>query len=235
MPRFILLLLLTWLYIAIAGLISLPLLLTPYGLAWLYAEARVGVRVLFWLVGIKLEFAGQTALPQSGRVVYMANHQSFLDPPALLLALPGPISFLAKQELFHVPLLGWVMRRGDFIPVNRTEREQARQSVQRSAVQVRQGRPLLVFPEGTRSADGELLPFRMGVFQIAAQAEALIVPVTIQGTRECLARKSWRLFPGRVRITIHSPIPAHPAADLSPLAAQVTNAIAGGMKGNGAV
>ncbi len=226
MPRFVLLLILTWLYIAIAGLISLPVLLTPYGLTWLYAEARVGVGCLFRLAGIKLEFAGREALPRHGRVVYMANHQSFLDPPALLLAMPGPVSFLAKQDLFRVPLLGWVMRRGDFVPVNREDREQARQSVQRAAEQVRQGRPLLVFPEGTRSADGTLLPFRMGVFQIAAQAEAMIIPVTIQGTRNCLARKSWRLHPGSVRITIHSPIPARPAPDLSPLAEQVKDVIA---------
>ncbi len=235
MPRFVLLLILTWLYIAIAGLISLPVLLTPYGLTWFYTVARLGIVFLFRLAGIRLEFTGREALPRSGRVVYMANHQSFLDPPALLLAMPGPISFLAKKELFRVPLLGWGMRRGDFVPVNRADREQARQSIQRAVEQVRQGRPLLVFPEGTRSADGILLPFRMGAFQIAAQAESIIIPVTIQGTRECLARKSWRLHPGRVRITIHPPIPALPAADLSPLADQVRNAITGCMHGLSAV
>lgn len=206
----------TWLYMALAAVVCLPIIGLTGRLGFVYAVARLGIRLLLFFSGVRVEVEGRERLPAAGGVVYMANHQSYLDPPILLAVLPGQLSFLAKAELFRVPLLGLVLRAGGLIPIDRRDRAGAEAGIARAAAAVRAGRPLLIFPEGTRSRDGRLLPLKKGPFYLAEQAQAPIVCVRLQGTAALMPPSDWRIRPGTVRLRVAPPIefPAwSPAAD----------------------
>ncbi|MGH9480957.1 MAG: lysophospholipid acyltransferase family protein, partial [Terriglobales bacterium] len=141
-----------------------------------------------------------------GPRLYMSNHQSNLDPPILVTHLPGNIGFLAKKELFSVPILGAVLRAGGLIPVARADRAAAQASIAAAAEAVRQGRPFLIFPEGTRSPNGRLLEFKKGPFYLAEQAAVPIVAITLTGAGACMPRGQWRIRPGTVEMSIHPPL-----------------------------
>ncbi|MGH9485363.1 MAG: lysophospholipid acyltransferase family protein, partial [Terriglobales bacterium] len=125
---------LTWLYMAIAGVVSLPTIWITGRLDFTYKAARLGLRLLFKLAGVRIEVQGRELLPAgNGAVIYMANHQSNLDPPLLVAALPGNIAFLAKKQLFSVPILGTILKAGGLIPVERAgDRDAARATVSRA-------------------------------------------------------------------------------------------------------
>ncbi|MGH9486221.1 MAG: lysophospholipid acyltransferase family protein [Terriglobales bacterium] len=201
---------LTWAYMTAAGLISLPGIWITGRLNFTYAAARLGLRMLFNLAGVRIEVQGRELLPAAaatGALIYMANHQSNLDPPILVSALPGNIAFLAKRQLFSVPILGTMLSVGGLIPVDRAgDRDAARATVARAAAALTAGRPFLVFPEGTRSRDGSLLEFKKGPFYLAEQAQAPVVPVRVDGSGALMPRGSARIHPGTVKLTIAAPI-----------------------------
>lgn len=197
----------TWIYMIAAGVVSLPTIWITGRLTFTYRAARLGLRMLLWLGGVRVELEGRESLPAAGAApIFMANHQSNLDPPILLVHLPGEIAFLAKKELFDVPILGLVLKVGRLVPVDRSQRAAARASIAQAAAEVRAGRPFLIFPEGTRSPDGQLLPFKKGPFYLAEQAAAPVVGVRIEGSGRLMPKGSWRIRPGRVRLTIQPPI-----------------------------
>jgi len=196
----------TWIYMVLATAVALPWLLVTRRLGLAYALARGGVRALLWLAGVRVRVEGGERLSGAGPRLYMANHQSNLDPPILLAYLPGEIAFLAKKELFAVPVLGAVLRMGRLVPVDRGNREAARASVSQAARDLKAGRPYLVFPEGTRSPDDRLLPFKKGPFYLAEESGVEVVPVGIRGTGRLMPRGTWRIRPGRVTLTIGAPV-----------------------------
>lgn len=210
----------TWLYMSVALLICLPVLLLTGRLDFTYRMARRGLRLLFWLAGVKVEVEGGELLPAAGGVVYMANHASYLDPPVLLAELPGEIAFVAKRSLFNAPVLGWILRLGGMAPVDRADRAGSQDSLAAAALQVQNGRPFLIFPEGTRTRDGGLLPFKKGPFYFAEQAAVPVVAVSLVGTGALMPRGQWRIRPGVVRMRIHPPIvPSQWRAEPDPRAA----------------
>jgi 1-acyl-sn-glycerol-3-phosphate acyltransferase len=196
----------TWVYMTLAGLVCLPWVWLTGRLGFVYAAARLGLRLLLWLAGARVAVEGRELLPRQSGCIYMANHQSNLDPPILVAHLPGYISFLAKQELFRVPVLGTVARIGGLVPVNRSNRAAAHASIARAAEAVRRGRPFMIFPEGTRSPDGRLLPFKKGPFHLAVQADAPVVPITISGSGALMPKGQWRIRSGVVKLQIHPPL-----------------------------
>jgi len=224
--RFALLVILTWLYIFLAGIPGVVYRLVTGKLDWLYLETRWGIRMLLRLGGIRVVEFGRDNVVGSKIGIFMANHQSNLDPPVLIACLPGQISVLAKKELFRIPLLGMLFRIGGLIPVDRSNREAARASVDLAVTALRSGRPFLVFPEGTRSADGRLLPFKKGTFVLAQRAEAPIYPVTIRGTREILPKGKLELRPGQIELHYHPPVFPANFADRDALIAAVRASIA---------
>ncbi|MGI4828770.1 MAG: lysophospholipid acyltransferase family protein [Janthinobacterium lividum] len=175
---------------------------TMYG--WGMGVMRLGTRA----AGIHVRVIGLENLPTQPSIL-MSNHVSNLDPPVLLPSIPGMTSVMLKRSLMKIPLLGTAMRMGRFVPVARGHsREEAKRSVAVAAEALRFGLHITIFPEGTRSPDGQLLPFRKGAFFLAAETGAPIVPVVLRGTARMMRRDSLRITPGEAVVeflpAIHS-------------------------------
>lgn len=161
------------------------------------------------LAGIRLEVRGAEHISRSQAYVFVANHISVIDIFAHYSALPVPTRFLAKRELFRIPVFGQAMRAIGIVEVDRAGGPEAMQRIRESARRVTErGLSLIVYPEGTRSRDGELQRFKMGAFAIAANMSLPIVPTTIQGTREVMRAGSHWIRGGPVTLVIDEPI--HP-------------------------
>jgi 1-acyl-sn-glycerol-3-phosphate acyltransferase len=172
----------------------------------IYAVARAVVRWLVRLAGIRVEASGCDPWLAPQPCLYVVNHASNLDPPILFARLPR-MAIIAKAALFRWPLLGYAMERiGEFIPVDRGRPESRRQAMEAGSTRLRMGISLLIFPEGTRSPDGALLPFRPGPFTMAIETHAPIVPITISGTRLLMSKGKLGIRPGRVRVVFHAPV-----------------------------
>jgi 1-acyl-sn-glycerol-3-phosphate acyltransferase len=172
----------------------------------LYGVARWGTKLALWLAGVKVEVVGREKIPQGRAVVFMPNHQSNCDAPAVFSVLP-PVLALGKKEFFRVPVLGRAMAMRHFIPVDRRNRARAIQAVEQATESLKAGNSFLAFPEGTRSPDGRLQPFKKGVFVMAINAQAPIVPMSVSGSFKIMLKDDWAIRPGVVRITYHDPIP----------------------------
>jgi len=181
---------------------------------YLHSYARIWARIGLRLAGVRLQVAGEAHLP-SGAVVFMPNHQSNFDILALFAGLPVQFRWLAKEELFHIPLFGFAMRRTGYIAVDRSDRKKAIQSMGEAARRIAEGTSVIVFPEGTRSPDGTLLPFKKGGFMLAIDAKAPIVPIAIEGSHAIMPKHSRWIRGGRIRITI---FPAVPTEGITPTA-----------------
>jgi 1-acyl-sn-glycerol-3-phosphate acyltransferase len=164
---------------------------TMYG--WGMAVIRLGVRA----AGIRVRVEGMENVPAGEACIFLSNHVSNLDPPVLLPVIPGMTSVFLKKSLMKIPLLGTAMRMGKFVPVARGgSREEAAQSVVVAAEALESGLHITVFPEGTRSPDGKLLPFKKGAFFLAAETGAPMVPIVIRGTERMMRKGSLKLYPG---------------------------------------
>jgi 1-acyl-sn-glycerol-3-phosphate acyltransferase len=192
----------------------------------LYVLARVCINVGLLLAGVRLKVSGLENLGDARNTMLMANHLSLLDPPVLLKAIPVDFKVLVKKELFKVPFLGTAMLRAGLIPVDRTNRERARDSIARAVESLRAGNTFLAFPEGTRSRTGELGEFKKGVFVAALEAGSRILPVVVGGTGDLLPRGRFSLRPGTVTVELLPAVPAEGAADRDHLAAGVRDRIA---------
>lgn len=137
----------------------------------------------------------------------MSNHLSSVDIWALLAVVPVRVRMIAKKQLGRIPLFGWAMRAGRFIFIDRTNAVAARRSIEEAKRRIRGGQSVLIFPEGTRSRDGILLPFKKGGFHLAIEAGVPVIPVALVGTRACMPRKSLLLRAGHVRVVVGAEIP----------------------------
>jgi 1-acyl-sn-glycerol-3-phosphate acyltransferase len=185
-----------------------PLLLYSYLTGRSELLYRVGVwgcKLALRLAGVRLEVHGREKIPFDRPVVFMPNHQSNCDPPAVIAILPQVIA-LVKKEFFRVPVLGRAMLQVGFIPVDRKTRERAVAAIDEGVTSLAAGRSFLVFPEGTRSREGRLQPLKKGAFVMAIKAQVPIVPISISGSSKIMRKGSFAIRPGRVRITIHDEI-----------------------------
>lgn len=165
----------------------------------MYRVGMAGFRFAFRLADIRIHAVGQENIP-SGTCIFASNHASNLDPPAIAVMIPRRISVLAKKELFRIPVVGRALRLADVVEVDRSNRESAVSSVGDAVKHLKAGISFLVFPEGTRSPDGRLRPFKKGTFVMAIQAGVPIVPVSVAGTHTLLRKGSWRIEPGNVLV-----------------------------------
>jgi 1-acyl-sn-glycerol-3-phosphate acyltransferase len=168
--------------------------------------ARLWSRLVLVTCGVRYRATYDPRVEPARPCVYVANHQSQLDIPALVLAMPADFRIVAKRELLRIPIFGWALWLAGFVFIDRGDRERAIQSLERAARKVRRGTSLVVFAEGTRSPDGRLLPFKKGGFILALQAGVPIVPVSIRGGHAILPKGSLGLRPGTIDIAFGAPI-----------------------------
>jgi 1-acyl-sn-glycerol-3-phosphate acyltransferase len=174
---------------------------------WTLRGARVWARIVLLGGFVRLRSEGGERVPRGEPVVFMSNHESWLDIPALLATIPVQVRFLAKKSLFAWPFFGWAISSMGFIPVDRENRRTAIRSFEEAASRIRSGRSVLIFPEETRSTTSKLLPFQRGGFLIALKAGIPIVPVGLEGPRRCLPKHSYLVRPGRITVKFGDPIP----------------------------
>ncbi len=192
-------------------------------LAWRFAKARA--RTLAWLLGVAVEVRGLERVATGGPFVFAPNHQSHLDILLLLGQLPGRTRFAAKRELWRHPVVGAVLDTLGMVPIDRDRPELAVAALDRAAGE---RESFVIFPEGTRSRSGELLPFKKGAFVLAIASGLPIVPVVCRGTRRLMPRGSrLTVVPGTAEIIIEEPIPTVGLGydDRDALAARVRAAI----------
>ncbi|HEY7185123.1 MAG TPA: lysophospholipid acyltransferase family protein [Vicinamibacterales bacterium] len=194
------------LYIAVVGPIGLTAALLFGATNLLFALGHGGIWLALTLAGIRHRVSGREHLPTS-TAVYCANHQSNVDPPVLFEVLHPRMRILYKAELHQFPLMGSILDAGGFVPVDRGNREQAFAAVERGAESIRNGHSFLIFPEGTRSRDGSLLPFKKGGFIMAIHAQVPIVPVAVSGGRDSMRKGSAIVHPAKVTVRVGEPIP----------------------------
>ncbi|MSR76677.1 MAG: 1-acyl-sn-glycerol-3-phosphate acyltransferase [Candidatus Omnitrophica bacterium] len=156
--------------------------------AVLWAKSIVGA-VRIW----KIEVRGAENHRQGQHYLVIANHQSILDILVALVVLPMPFKFMAKKELFQIPFLGWHMFFAGYIPVGRSSPESRRLAVQSAKQYLQAGESILMFPEGTRSLNGHMLPFKPGAFKLAQNERMPLLPLVIAGTMQGIRKKSWRV------------------------------------------
>lgn len=181
-------------------------LIPPRG-RWVYYTARLWARGALVASGVRLRIEHEAPLDRRGRYVFVANHQSLFDIPALLAASPGQVRFLAKASLFRIPIFGWAMAAGGFVPVDRGDRDRARGSFSQAIERLdRDGVSVLLFPEETRSPDGRLLPFRRGGFLLALKTGRPIVPVGVEGSFAVQPRHSFAIRPRPITVRYGAPL-----------------------------
>ncbi|MGD0730861.1 MAG: lysophospholipid acyltransferase family protein [Terracidiphilus sp.] len=196
----------------------------------LYNATQFMVRAGYLLAGIRVVTEGVERVPANTACIFMANHVSNLDPPALIPRIPGRTSAFMKRSLMKLPILGIGFRQGEFIAVDRTgSASSAAESVAEAKRLLAKGIHITTFVEGTRSKDGHLLPFKKGPFYLAMETGAPCIPVSIYGTETMLAKGSLRMKPGTAHIIFHAPL--HPAdfANREELLKAVRAAIASGL------
>lgn len=190
-----------------AALVLIPWAMITGNATPLYNAAQSISRAAFYLARIRVEVRGRDQVPAHTACIFMSNHVSNLDPPALLPRIPGRTSAFLKRSLMKIPVLGYAFRLGGFIPVDRDGRvENARESVAIARQALAQGLHVTSFVEGTRSPDGRMLPFKKGPFYLAMEAGAPCVPVSIHGTESMMRKGSLKIQPGTAHVVFHAPV-----------------------------
>lgn len=187
--------------------------------------AITGVR----LVGIRIREVGKENIKVGQNYIFMSNHVSNLDPPIEIPRIRQRCSVLVKKELFRVPILGTGMHLARLVPVDRSNREAAIESVREGVEVLRTGLNMMIYPEGTRSSDGRLLPFKKGPFHLAMESGVPVIPMTILGTYEAWPKHRFVLKPGLTTVVYHPAIDPKNYADRDQLMNAVRESIAGAL------
>jgi len=196
----------------------------------LYKGTRFMLSSSCWMGGVRFQVEGLENIPRDRACIFMANHVSNLDPPALISLIPGRTSAFMKRSLMNLPVLGTGFRQGDFIAVNRSGSPAAAQESVTAARRVlAKGVHMTTFVEGTRSPDGRMLPFKKGPFFLAMGSGAPCIPVSIHGTESILGKGSLRMHPGIAHVVFHPPIDPAGFATREELMQAVRVAIASGL------
>ena len=196
----------------------------------LYKGTRFMLSSSCWMAGVRFRVEGRERIPRDRACIFMSNHVSNLDPPALISLIPGRTSAFMKRSLMNLPILGTGFRQGDFIAVDRTGSPvDAQQSVDAASRVLAKGVHMTTFVEGTRSPDGRMLPFKKGPFFLAMNSGAPCIPVSISGTETIQGKGSLRIHPGTAHVIFHPPIDPANFASREELMQAVRAAIASGL------
>ena len=187
-------------------------------------------RGMAWFCDIPFTLQGWEQLPEEIRdgrqsVIFMSNHESQMDPPVLIAALPVPAVYIAKQELKYMPFIGWACWAAGVIFIDRGDRERAIKSIHAAAMQIRGGKNVVIFPEGTRSRTGEMLPFKKGGFALAIDAGVPIIPLATVGGFQVLPVGRVKVRPGTYTLRVGEPVHPTDFADRETLMKEVRQRI----------
>jgi len=189
-----------------SALVLIPFTILTRNVMPLYNVSKWIVRVAYRLAGIRIVVEGRDRVP-SAACIFMSNHLSNLDPPALLPQIPGRTAGFSKRSIMKIPGLGRAMQLADFVPVNRDGRvESAQESIAAARRVLEKGVHIITFVEGTRSRDGRMLPFKKGPFYLAKETGAPCIPVSMYGTQAIMPKGSVRIHPGTAHIVFHPPV-----------------------------
>ena len=192
-------------YILIVIPLFVPLTWATQSIRPIYFMARLGCRIALCLSGVRLRILHRERAALHPCCVFVANHVSNVEAPALFSVLPR-IAVIIKDSLGRIPLLGYAMKLGGFIPVDRKARDSRKRALRLAVRTLQSGTSMLVFPEGTRNPSGPLLPFRPGPFQMAIAAGVPVVPITVHGAEGLMPRGATHIRPGEVIIAFHEPV-----------------------------
>lgn len=196
----------------------------------LYKATRFMLSSSCRLAGVRIRVQGLENVPRDRACIFMSNHVSNLDPPALIALIPGRTSAFMKRSLMELPILGTGFRQGEFIAVDRTgSRADAQRSVAEAQRVLAKGVHITTFVEGTRSPDGRMLPFKKGPFFLAMASGAPCVPVSIHGTETILHKGGLRIHPGIANVIFHPPVNPSEFASREELMQAVRVAVASGL------
>lgn len=185
-------------------------------------------RILLFLSGVTVEIKGTENLLQNSPQIIASNHKGAFDILALQAFIPIQFRWVAKKSLFKIPIIGWSMSLAGYVSIDREKAGSAYKSIERAAEKVKKGVSVLIFPEGTRSSAGSLLPFKRGGFLLAIKSGVPIIPVSIRGTENLMKKDSILIRPGVVKVVIGKPIPVSDT-DEKPLMEMVRKAIEEGL------
>jgi 1-acyl-sn-glycerol-3-phosphate acyltransferase len=189
--------------ISIAAILAVVL---PVGELPFHAIVRNWARVVLAVFGIQVHVHGTERLQRGQHYVYVSNHASMFDIPAVIASIPDAIHIVFKKELTRVPIWGWALAISPYITIDRGNPRGAMASLERAAKKIRTGKSILLFAEGTRTQDGKLQPFKRGAFLLAVKAGIPIVPVTINHTYRIMPKGEWRVNPTDIEMTLEHPI-----------------------------
>jgi 1-acyl-sn-glycerol-3-phosphate acyltransferase len=197
----------------VASILAMLVALVRPRSPWVDRIARGWAHACLWPSGVQLTVKGKDRADPTRSYVVVSNHQSTFDIMAHFVAIPVPIRFLAKKELFSTPVLGWALKAMDMVPVDRGVRNSFR-SVEQGARRVAElGKSIIVYPEGTRTVDGGLLPFKKGAFAIAIRTELPVLPTTIYGADRAWKARHKVIDGGPITVMVGEPIPTEGLTD----------------------
>jgi len=216
------------LYTIVLGTISVLSTLVDRSGDFGHSCARAWSRLILWTTGVTVRLEGLERLDPSRSYVFAANHQSIYDIPIVFASLPYQLRIIAKESLGRIPFMGWHLQRTGHVLVDRSKAGAG--TVKKMARLVAKGHSLIVFPEGTRSLDGAIAPFKGGSFVIALQAGLPVVPLTIVGSRTVMLKGELMVRPGDVTLVVHDPIETAgvPREEVREFAAAVRDVVARG-------
>ncbi|MCE1188362.1 MAG: 1-acyl-sn-glycerol-3-phosphate acyltransferase [Ignavibacteria bacterium] len=166
---------------------------------------------ILWISGIKLHVEGTENINPEEAYVYVSNHSSMYDIPAIMAAVPNKASIVFKKELARIPIFGWQLATGPYVLMDRQNPERAMQSIERAKKLMTLNKiSTILYAEGTRSKTGEIQPFKRGAFYLASRVQHPIVPVTIKGTEKILPKGTLRIHPGVITVVFDKPIEVAP-------------------------
>jgi 1-acyl-sn-glycerol-3-phosphate acyltransferase len=172
----------------------------------IHKVANLWAKILLLICNTKVKVIGEENLLRGKPQILMANHQSDFDILISLAYIPLQFRWIAKKELFSIPIFGAAMRSAGYIEIDRSDRGKALHSIDEAALRIQKGKSIMTFPEGTRSRDGEIKPFKHGTFYLAIKSGVPIVPVSIIGSGQIMQKRSLRIKPGQIKMIIGKPI-----------------------------
>jgi len=218
---------LLWLYTTVMGTLSLLSSLVDRDGRIQQWFAVTWSKMILKTIGVPLAVRGMEKVDTTRPHLYALNHLSAMDIPAVYVAMPCHFRIMAKEELFRYPFMGWHMRRSGQVSIERENAVASMRSLNRAAAILKAGQPLVVFPEGGRSATGQVKPFLPGVFYVAIKAGVDVVPMALVGTYELLPMETFHIKPRPLEMLVGEPVPSagYGLRDMDKLAARVQKAV----------